>query len=75
MSVQNDGLDVEHITVTINEIIEKFKAHPSIKAINEHNHSLDPFHIPQPKLSNLQNILKNIDKKISGSKIDPSIIG
>ena len=52
VSVQNDGLDVEHITVTI-------------KAINEHNHSLEPFHIPQPKLSDIQNILKNIDTKKS----------
>ena len=58
VSVQNDGLDVEHITVTINEIIEKFKDHPSIKAINEHNHSLEPFHIPKPELSDIQDILK-----------------
>ena len=36
-SVQNKGLDVDNITVTITEIIDKFKNHPSIKAIQENN--------------------------------------
>ena len=76
VSVQNNGLDVENIKVTILEIIEKFKSHPSIKAINENNQSLESFHIPPPKLSEIQEILKNIDtKKSSGpGMILPSLV-
>ena len=76
VSVQNNGLDVENITVTICEIIEKFKSHPSIKAINENNQSLEPFNIPQPQLSDIQKILKNINtKKSSGpGMIPPSLV-
>ena len=75
-SVQNNGLDVENITSTICEIIEKFKSHPSIKAINENNQSLEPFHLPQPQLSDIQQILKNIDTKKSAGPgmIPPSLV-
>ena len=57
------------------EIIEKFKSHPSIKAI-ENNQSLESFHVPPPKLSEIQEILKNIDtKKSSGpGMILPSLV-
>ena len=53
-SVQNNGLDVDNITDTIKNIIDKFKNHPSIKAIQENNQSLESFHIPPPQLSDIQ---------------------
>ncbi|MDP6888359.1 MAG: hypothetical protein QGG68_09375 [SAR324 cluster bacterium] len=76
VNVQNDGLDVENIMVTINKIVEKYKNHPSIKAIQENNHSLEPFHIPPPQLSDIQDILRNIDiKKSAGpGMIPPSLV-
>ena len=76
VSVHNNGLDANNITVTISEIINKFKNHPSIKAINENNQSLEPFHIPQPQLSDIQDILKNIDTKKSAGPgmILPSLV-
>ena len=75
-SVQNNGLDVDNITDTITNIIDKFKNHPSIKAIQENNQSLESFHIPPPQLSDIQDILKNIDiKKSAGpGMIPPSLI-
>jgi len=76
VSIHNDGLDVNNITITINNIIDSFKNHPSIKAIQENNQSLEPFHIPQPQLSDIQFILKNIDiKKSAGpGMILPSLV-
>jgi len=76
ISIHNDGLDVKNITITINKIIETFKNHPSIKAIEENNQSLESFHIPQPQLSDIQVILKNINiKKSAGpGMILPSLV-
>ena len=76
VSVQNSGLDVNNISITVNNIIKKFKNHPSIKAICENNKSLEPFHIPQPQLSDIQDILKSIDTKKSAGPgmILPSLV-
>ncbi len=75
-NVENDGLDTVNITATINTIIDKFKDHPSIKSINEHTISLEPFHMPQPQLSDIQEILKKIDVKKSPGPgmIPPSLV-
>ena len=45
-------------------------------AINENNQSLEPFHIPPPQLSDIQEILKNIDTKKSAGPglIPPSLV-
>ena len=47
--IQNNGLDVDNITESINKIIEHFKDHPSIKAIQENNQSMESFHYQKLK--------------------------
>ena len=62
-SIVNDGLDKQNITVTINKIIDKFKNHKSIKAIQENNSDIEPYSIPLAQTSDIREILKNIDVK------------
>jgi len=75
-NVQNNGLDIDNITETIHTIIEKFKEHPSIKAIKENSQDIEPFHIPPPQLSDIQKILKTINTKKSAGPgmIPPSLV-
>jgi len=74
--IQNNGLDVDNITESIDKIIEHFKDHPSIKAIQENNQSIESFHIPKAQISDIQEILKNINiKKSAGpGMIPPSLV-
>ena len=65
ISITNGGLDIDNITETINSIILQFKDHPSIKAIEENNPSIETFHIPLAEVSDIQRIIKNINVKKS----------
>jgi hypothetical protein len=60
VSIANEGLDKQNITITINQIIEKFKDHKSIKAIQENNPDIESFSIPLAKATDIREILKNI---------------
>ena len=74
--IPNNGLDIDNITETISNIIKHFSDHPSIKAIIENNHLIEPFHIPLANISDIENILKNINiKKSAGpGMVLPSLV-
>ena len=76
VSIQNNGLDIDNITETIMKIIHNFSDHPSIKIIQENNQSIEPFNIPLAKISDIQEILKNINVKKSAGPgmILPSLV-
>ena len=56
VSILNNGLDIDNITETIDQIINHFSDHPSIKAIVENNQSIKPFNIPLAQTSDIQDI-------------------
>ena len=70
------ALDIDNITETIDTIINHFSDHSSIKAIIENNQSVKPFNIPLAQISDIQDILKNINiKKSAGpGMILPSLV-
>ena len=76
VSIQNNDLDVDNITETINKIIHHFSEHPSIKAIQENNQHIESFHIPLAQISDIRKILKNINVKKSAGPgmILPSLV-
>ena len=76
VSIPNNGLDIVNTAETINLIIQHFTYHPSIKAIRENNQLIEPFHIPLAQISDIQDILKNINiKKSAGpGMILPSLV-
>ena len=75
-SIANDGLDKQNITITINKIIETFKNHQSIKAIQENNPDIEPYSIPLAQTSDIREILKNINvnKSAGPGMILPSLV-
>ena len=61
----------------INKIVEHYKDHPSIKAINEHRVGIDltNFKIPSPVIDDIDKILKDIDvKKAPGPDLIPPVL-
>ena len=76
VSIANNGLNIEDINITINQIIQHFSDHPSILAIQNNNQSIETFQIPLAQISDIQDILKNINiKKSAGpGMILPSLV-